>query len=55
VFEHPTLAEFAEALLAHETVPGKLTRIAQLRQKILGMSESERLLLLASKRKKAVK
>ncbi|HET8846543.1 MAG TPA: methyltransferase, partial [Ktedonobacteraceae bacterium] len=55
VFEHPTLAEFAEALLAHETVPGKLTRIAQLRQKILAMSESERQSLLSSKRKKAVK
>jgi amino acid adenylation domain-containing protein len=55
VFEHPTLAEFAEALLAHETVPGKLTRIAQLRLKILAMSASERLSLLASKRKKTVK
>jgi hypothetical protein len=42
-------------LLAHETVPGKLTRIAQLRLKILAMSASERLSLLASKRKKTVK
>jgi hypothetical protein len=55
VFEHPTLAEFAQALLTYETIPGKLTRIAQLRQKILAMSESERQALLASKRKRAVK
>jgi len=55
VFEYPTLAELAEALHVHESVPGKLTRIAQLRQKILAMSESERQSLLSSKRKKAVK
>ncbi len=49
-FEHPTIAEFAQFLLTHETKPGHTEKIARTFQRIEGMTENEFHQLLQSKR-----
>ncbi|HZO72429.1 MAG TPA: amino acid adenylation domain-containing protein [Ktedonobacteraceae bacterium] len=49
-FEHPTIAEFAQFLLTHETKPGHTEKIARIFQRIDGMKENEFHQLLQSKR-----
>jgi hypothetical protein len=51
LFEAPTVAGQAEALIKHETVSGQIVKIAQLRKKIQGMSSEEIRPLLQAKKK----
>ncbi len=41
LFETPTVADFAQTLIKHETQPGMVTKIAQLREKLSSMSAEE--------------
>jgi hypothetical protein len=42
VFQSPTIAEFAEALRAHEAKPGNVDRIASAIRKVQQMSAAEK-------------
>lgn len=42
VFDHPSVAALARALRAGEAEPGRLDRIAELRQRVAAMSDEER-------------
>jgi hypothetical protein len=54
LFEAPTVAGLAEALVAHEPVPGRVAAIAKLRQKLGGLSADAIQSALQSRRKVAV-
>lgn len=47
VFDHPTPAALAEALLAHETAPGAFERLAEARLRLDAMDPEERAALMA--------
>ncbi len=49
LFEHPTVAGLAEAMVDHETTPGQLADIAHLRQHLSQLSEEEIEALLRQK------
>jgi len=42
VFDHPSVAALAQALLVYETSPGRLQQIASLRQRLAAMTPQER-------------
>jgi amino acid adenylation domain-containing protein len=46
VFDHPSVAALAQALRDAETTPGRLEKVAGLRQRIAAMSEEERAAIL---------
>jgi acyl-CoA synthetase (AMP-forming)/AMP-acid ligase II/NAD(P)-dependent dehydrogenase (short-subunit alcohol dehydrogenase family)/acyl carrier protein len=52
LFETPTVADLAKTLIKHETKPGLVTKIAQLREKLNSMSDEEILADLEDKKKK---
>ena len=49
-FEAPTVAELAQAIIAHEVKPGRTEKIARLLKRIEGMSTDEVTTMLQQKR-----